>query len=48
MDNLNFLYKYNLDEKVRKKHEWKNGIESTCELSIFGLSYNGQNIPKKS
>ena len=28
MDNLIFLYKYN--GKVRKKHEWKCVIESTC------------------
>ena len=30
MDNLYLLYKYNLNGKVRKKHEWKYVLESSC------------------
>ena len=44
MDNLNFLYKKNFNGKVRKKHEWKYVIESTCLVTSLHL---GQNTPKK-
>ena len=30
MDNLNFFVWINLNGKVRKKHEWKYVLESTC------------------
>ena len=36
MDNLIFLYKY-LNGKVRKKHEWKFVIKSTCLVTSLNL-----------
>ena len=36
MDNLIFLYKY-LNGKVRKKHEWKFVIKSTCLVTSLHL-----------
>ena len=41
MDNLIFLYKYNLNGEVRHKHEWKCVIESMYMFdykSTFGSS----------
>ena len=37
MDNLNFLYKLNINGKVRKKHEWKCVIASTCLVTSLHL-----------
>ena len=37
MDMLHFLYKYNLNGKVRKKYEWKCVMKSTCLVTSLHL-----------
>ena len=37
IDLLHFLYKQNLKGKIRKKHEWKCVIESSCLVTSLQL-----------
>ena len=49
MNYLNILYKYNLNGKVRNKHEWKYVLESTCFVTSLHLVQAGmvKTCPKK-
>ena len=37
MNNLNLLFRFNLNGKVRIKHEWNCVIESTCLVTSLPL-----------